>query len=358
MLSALIPFLFSCTWKENRAVQNDDLLNGKNLKFEKVSEFIISSPDLTLNNVRQIAIVNFDNSKVAWINEDSNEIFITDLNGEFISKFGSRGSGPEEFGRISSYGFTEDDNIIVYDSSQDYLKLFNLNGDLLQVHQGLLKDGLFIRGYRIFTDGNHYYFGIQESGVSPSVHWQSSIIAKYDKEGNLVKTFGEYDPELVNTDALYKYVNINFDNHSNRFFTTHRTYPKIQSIPLNQERSNSSLGFVSEHFKVSDDPARLADPMHIRREKNVKQSFVGDSFLTDDYYLFHFFNWPAEYYLKRDPNLRSHFFNVYEREYPHAYLGELKLDHPPLFTISNGRIYKLVNEDPENFTIAVYEIEE
>lgn len=107
---------------------------------------------------------------------------------------------------------------------------------------------------------------------------------------------------------------------------------------------------------MSDDKPSVSAPRPVRNEKNLKQSAVGESFVSNTYFFFYHFNWTEEFWQTRDPNAKPHFLNVFQKDEPHAFLGEISLPYMPLYISPNNKAYLLEDDDPDNFTIGVYEV--
>jgi len=66
-----------------------------------------------------------------WIISES--LFIFDLNGKFLKKLGQKGGGPEEFGQVSGFSISKENNyIILYDNWKRRMMYYDLNGDFLK----------------------------------------------------------------------------------------------------------------------------------------------------------------------------------------------------------------------------------
>lgn len=193
-IQSLVILLMLTMGCSNDSEFSNDRSSDINLTFEKVDEFSIGGQDVTLDRVRNLVAANRDGSLLAWINDDKNEIILTDSRGNLVSKFGKKGRGSEEFSNIAAFGFDRNNRFIVYDSSQDFFKKFSVDGELLWIEKGLLKDGLWTRSNRIISYNNHMYLGIQESGVD--IDWKSRTVAMYNDDGQFSSLFGAYDPDL------------------------------------------------------------------------------------------------------------------------------------------------------------------
>lgn len=318
---------------------------------------IENSDEFSLDRVRNVPIINKDETKIAWINEDSWEIFITDMKGEFISSFGRSGRGPEEFQEIAAIGFDSEDNIIVFDVLQDQFKKFNIEGELIEIFGGTLDDDIWIRSRKLYVHDDKIYLSIQQSDkASDSNHWQSDTIAEYSlSDGSLIRTFGHFDPSLEGAGRLYNYVNMVYDAENRWLFTTHRTSYYVQVFDSENEEVIGRFGNQTENFSEAEDPAGMNDPMHVRHQKNLDQSFVGESFVSDEYFYLQHYRINEDVLRYSDPFHKTAFLSVYSKKDSFQFISEIELDYPPLFITSIGEIYLLKNNDPENFTVNVYE---
>lgn len=347
--------LHGCHEKEQYEINQIDKSSDYSIELLELEDIHISiEEELTLNRVRDVVITNHDESLLGFINDETNEVFVLDTDGEFIGKVGQDGTGPDELSRVSSFGFDDQNNILIYDGRQDFFKKFSLNGDLRSIQDGILEDGLWIRSQKLFIVNDHAYLGIEEAADYGGGFWNYSTMAKYDIDGRLVNTFGDYDPTLIGTGPIYKYANILVDG--NTVFTTHRTSPYVQVYELEDTNRAGHFGMQSENFLITDNEVEITDSREIRNEKNLHQSFVGENFTTEELYFFYFFNNSEEFWNTHDPNKRSHFLAVYKKTQPYEYLGELKLPHAPLMITSDNIIFLLKDDDPDNFIVSKYEI--
>ncbi|MEX0662758.1 MAG: 6-bladed beta-propeller [Balneolaceae bacterium] len=358
-LSALfivfITLITSCQNESNKINTNE----VNNFEIAIVDSFKISnSEDLILDKVRDIPVLNHDETKIAWINEDRWEVFITNLNGDYITSFGSTGSGPEEFQEIAALGFDQNDNIVVFDVLLDKFKIFNLDGELMHLFEGTLEDDLWVRSRRIYIDEESIYLGIQESDkASESNHWKSATIAEYSlTDGRFKRAFGEFDPSLSGSSRLYNDANIVTDKGHGLIFTTHRTSPYIQAIDIKTGEVTKRFGVQTENFNYAEDAARIEDPMHVRHEKNLHQSFTGESFTSNEFFYHQHYRINDDVLRFGDPFHKTPYLNIYSIKGSFQFIAEVKLDYSPLFVTSEGKIYLLKDNDPENFTVNVYEL--
>ena len=290
---------------------------------------------------------------------DKSEVFVTETTGAFITKFGARGKGPEEIQYVSSLGFDSQNNIIIHDPFLNLFKIFSIDGDLKKINRGLLENGLWDRSGKLYIYNQSIYVGIMEIEKSDNHNfWKSAIFAEYNPDCTLQKKVGGYDPALAGSDRLYKYPNIHLDKRTGYIYTTHRILPYIQVFDSKTGEHIARFGLRSPSFNMSAEEARVSDPMYIRRQKNLEQSFVGESFTSDNYFFFYFFNWTEDFYTLQDPNLKEHFVNIFQKKPPYAFLGEIQLPYAPLEVTSDNRIFLLEDDNPDNFKVGIYELVE
>jgi len=357
---AILILLAQCTGTEKDYRHfSDDRSSEYELELRKVRGFQIREHSkIDLGRIGDFIVFNEDESLMAWINESDNEIFVTDTLGNISLVIGGTGRGPEEFINISSLGFNDKNQVVVYDWEQDLIKFFNLDGRLEYTAEGLIKDELWIRSDRILFNEGRYYFGIQKANVTrnKSSYWESKLIAEYTGSGKLNHLFGGFTGEHETRDLYYNSGMIAQHQNKRHLLITHRTYHRIQVFDLESRARVATFGVKPPGFKYSDDQVTPGDPRPVRNEKNLHQTFVDNSFVSDELFYFHFFNFTNDYWELRDPNLMENYFAVYKNDKPYTFYGELKLPYTPLGVSAGGSIYMLENNDADGLDIGVYKV--
>jgi len=325
------------------------------IELNKVDEFVLSGDGITIGRIETPAIVTQRNEgkRIIFYDTALNQILVADTSGNLLHSMGSVGSGPEEFRNINSFGI-DADTIIVNDASLDLVKKFTFDGELIGMHEAMAKDNIWHRSNRLFAYQGHYYYGTQEADKSqPNNHWESGIIAKYKKNGELVEVFGSYHPSLIKTSRLYNYANL-LQRKDGDFYTTHRTSFQIQRFSGKTGELVSSFGVKSPYFKISKERPRVTDTREVKNKMNTAFSFVDDAFVSKTYLAFHFFNFTTEYWLSRNPNEKENYFQIYDLS--DNYIGDIVLPFYPLSMDDDSKIYLLEDDNPDNYTIGVYEM--
>lgn len=336
-----------------------DFSSNYNITLERIGGFTIdNNSEVRLDRMKNIVAFNHREDRIAWVNDDINRIFVTDNKGNLICAFGSSGRGPEEFLEVSIFGFNSKDHVIVYDARQAMFKQFDDNCNFVQTVAGLEDSGIWLLPNLLFTSkDNRIYVGAEErSKANERNFWKSKTIAVFDYNLNLQKVYGDFDPDLEGGSYLYSFPIVTYNRPKGQIYTMHRTAPTIQIYDEENGKFIGRFGLKSGSFSEPEDRAKLSDPMHIRRQKNLEQSFVGQSFVSENYFFFQHYRITEELLHYSDPFLRNSYFNIYDINNQYKFLGELQLHHLALYVSRAGKIYLLEDNDPDNFKIGIYEL--
>jgi len=154
--------------------------------------------------------------------------------GDFIQSIGRRGPGPGEFQNIRSMDIDSDGNIYVNDVGSTRMQVFSTDGKL----QNTILMENRVLDFRVLNNNNIVaWFGFTQKweGKNPP------LIAIYDLNGNLIKTFGESKD--------FGHPSVNFDG--NTFVSTVSKNDEIYISFIGQNRiekytSNGNLQFRAD----------------------------------------------------------------------------------------------------------------
>lgn len=325
------------------------------ITIQPTSKFTIQANNLLIGKIESPVLIHEKTGDLIYYDSIMNQILVTDSKGKLKTFFGRKGSGPKEFRHITSFGVYQD-TIYVLDANLDMIKQFNTNGILLNEYRALTKDKLWARSNRLYIHKDYVYAGVQQAEFSSSNnHWKSKIIAKYDLNGNLIGIFGDYDPTLENSSRLYKNGNITLDPKNELFYTTHRTSPYINVYDLNTQGKIARFSAISKFFNITKEEARMNDSREVRDQKILNMSAVRDHFITDDYFIFYFYNFTQDFWDTRNNEDLIFYIQVFDKE-SFKFLGEINLPHELLGVNNNDELLLIEDENPDNFTIGTYEI--
>lgn len=363
----LFPFIclfistFSnCNSTDNRVElpSSENISKATTIELTHIRDFYIEpTSEVTIDRVYDIASFNQQGNKIAWINSDKNQVFVTNTKGDHLFNFGSSGRGPEEFLEVFSVGFDSDDNVIVYDAKLDSFKKFNSLGLLVDTYDGIRDHGIFTYTRKLhFNDDFLFISAMEMEKANEKNFWKSKTVAKLNLKFELIGLMGQYDPGLTGTTFLYKYPMVTFDPENEKIYTNHRTLPFTQVFSINNSRNLGRFGLNSSSFKNAEDAALRSDPTHIRRQKNLNQSFVEESFVSGDYYFLQHSTYSEDVITYSDTFLRESYLNVFEKNPPYRFLGEIKLGSIPVHITNENQVYLLKDNNPDNFTVEVYDL--
>ena len=345
--------LAHCSGEQSQAI----LPTEKTIELDIVKKrsFNLSNGKILIGRLESPMFIKEIDGEKKYLFYDSglNNIIISDTTGLIKTNFGGVGSGPNEFRHITSFG-TAEDHVIVYDASLDVVKKFDFEGILIDSYLGLLEDKLWVRSNRLYEYNSKLIIGVQESEKSSSKnHWDSKTIALYDLKGNFQSLMGKYDPTLIGSGLLYNYANIVFDTKEGMIYTVHRTSPYIQKFDIESGELVHRFGFISDNFRISDERPNAGDPRVVKNKINIQFSFVGDPFITKDYFLFYFFSFTEEAFELRDQNALINFLQVFKKN--GEYVGDIELPFYPLGANENNEIFLLEIDSSSSIKIGVYE---
>ena|SRR6056297_2830270 len=355
-----ISMFSNCNSADNRVElsSSENISKTTSIELSHIRDFYIEpTSEVTIDRVHNIALFNQQGDKIAWINSDKNQVFVTDTIGTHLFNFGSTGRGPKEFLEIFSVGFDSENNVIVYDAKLDLFKKFNSSGVFVVTYAGIRDHGIFASSRKLLFDDGHLYISVMEMEKSNDKNfWKSKTIAKLDQNFELVELVGQFDPQLNGTTFLYKYPMVTIDPGNENIYTTHRTLPFIQVFGINDLRYKDRFGLTSSSFKNAEESALRSDPIHVRRQKNLNQSFVEESFVSGEFFFLQHSTYSADVITYGDTFLRQPYLNVFEKNHPHRFLGEMKMESIPIHITNENQIYLLKDNNPDNFTVEVYDL--
>ena len=130
-----------------------------------------------------------------FIENRDQQIWMFDHSGELVGIIGGRGRGPEEFTQISGVFVDEKNRIIVTDGRQNLVKIFDLNGELINTFSLFDDEELYISSRDIHVHDDILYLQVAEAEYLAEIH-KSRLIARYDLSGAFIDLIGRTDPSI------------------------------------------------------------------------------------------------------------------------------------------------------------------
>ncbi len=321
----------------------------------KVRQYTINSRDsVSIGRLRPLFKSNNDGSLYAFLDEIHQSIILTDSLGNVNNEIGKKGKGPEEFVQISGFSIDEKNNVIIHDGMQYVLKIFDNQGRLNQSFE-ITPPDLHITYDALVTHNEHIFFGAIETKYFSDL-WQagnSKNIIQYNYNGLFIGSFGKYDTLTSNSNNYELFANISLDRKNNRIYTARTNAYIIEGWDIATKKKVRVIDqkpnlFTFHKKKTTPD---LPIPEIMKRSIGATYSSL---FITEHYvYLYMaknteaFVNSP-----NRDYSKKEHALAMYSKA--GKLLAETKLDHV-LANIIDDKLHLIENDDPDNYTIGVYE---
>lgn len=343
----------------------DNFSESKNLnqelRLQKVDTFELqkedSLSDRKIGQIREYLLKKHPSENIYAFYDKIFKQFLISRGSKIFSIIGGKGRGPKEFVDISSYNFDEEGNLVVHDNGLGLIKTFDLSGELIHTTKVQPSKKFAIIGQYLYTFQGQYVFGILQHEYLSNLDeaWNSSLAGFYSKEGKITESFGVYDPYIKSIKHYDVYSVINVDRDNSILLSTQGTIYRIQMYDLNTKERIAYFGYKSSNFKEIDEEIDSHEPLSIRKEKSINQSFTSGVYFTSKYVILAFQNLSMEWFTSSDPRTKQYYIAVYDRE-TKDFLDELLLPYP-LANIMDGRLYLLENDNPVEYTLGIYELE-
>ena len=350
-------FLVACA--ENRDTPNSEIVNkDQQVELHKTGELIIQNKlegDFPMARLRHNFTTNQDMSEFIFYDEVNRQFFVTNKSGTVERVISREGRGPGELSNVASFTTNKSEQLIVYDGGQLLMKKFDLHGETFsefevdQAEYAIVNRSIVANNDRFYTPilKTEYFGDLTQS-------WQSSLVGEFNYEGELIEIIGEYDSNLRDGRFYSPFPLINVDFKNDLLFSSHSNDYRIQVTNLKNGEHVTLFGIKSENFRKADDNISQFQSQAEIQEQSIGLSFVGDIYLTERYLLLHFENVTEEFYQTRDHNEKNHFLKVYDRK-THEFYNELELPNI-IGQVVDNNIYLIEDDNPEHYTIGVYEI--
>jgi len=356
----LLLFLFlSCNnseSNENISEFQESEVSKKNIELKLHDRITLSVPDSVV-----IAAPNYtfemdrNGERMAFFDVMTYRFLIFDKDGKFLHSLGRDGRGPEEFMMVYSYAFDEKGNFIVYDDGLKMLKIFD---DTYQIQNSISikNDEYYFASHKLFAEDGFILTGILETKFAgPSRKdevWKSRIVSQLTYDGAGGEVFGIYDPYLKQiVPSTYRPVLFMGDE---MLYTSHSNSYRIQVFNLDSKKREHYFGYRSENFGHLEEEIDPREPLETRFRKGFEESSTRMIHADDDYVYHYFINGTEQWLEAKDLSALKNHLVVYDK-LNRQFIGEIVLPHRLSYARDN-RFYLLENEDPDQFTIGIYEV--
>lgn len=327
------------------------------LKIKYIRSFQFRNPsDATvIANLFSSFTINNDGSRLAFYDLLYNHIVITDNIGNLLFIVGKQGKGPQEFIDISSWNFDDYDNLIIFDQGQRMVKIFDQRGEHIKSVKVFSNEELLEYSRILFARDSLIYMGVLEARYSNFENIEDSkLIGVLDYNGKLRKLIGTYDPYVTLATMYTSQPIFDIDFQKRKIYSSHMNSYRIQIFNLKANNRLAYFGYKSPHFIESAEEISPFAPKYKRREMALNQSFTKGLYVTDKYILLYFYNLTEKWYKTRSPIDKEYFISIFDKK-KHNFIGEIRLPFS-LGSVHNNRLYLVENNNPDNYTVGIYEL--
>lgn len=331
--------------------------NGSQLDLLKVDEVQIDtkSDEVEVARLKWRIETNESGSKYVFHDLVLAKFIVINSDGEILSQFGGKGRGPTEFLQVLSYTVDENERVIAFDESQKLIKIFTIDGALVNTFQVLSNENLSETGLFLEARDGVIYMGILENRyLASGEQWKSNLIAKYDYQGNFLGFIGRYDKGIKDSNFYGHGVvfGINFD--TGKLYSTHMDMNSIQVYDIKSGERENYFIYDETHFQSSKREIRVNMNPGVRNELLATQSITRGLISTDTHLLHTYQNSSVDWYTTRDPDELTNYLTIYDGS-RNNFLDEIEIPGN-LAGSFNNQLFVIEDTNPDNFTFGVYEL--
>lgn len=357
---SLILFTGACLETDSSEFYVSKIIDQE-LFIEKIDEIILNytaldETDPKIGRLRPEFVANHDNSLFAFYDELNHHFVISNDQGEILHFVSKRGRGPGELMSVLGYNFDEENRIIAYDGNQKMIKIYDLNGEYNS-------DVEIDRTTRLV--GNRYLFVSNENIIVPVINsefqsiglenvWRSELIGIFEYDGKFLDSFGTYDPHLENPNSYLVFPIMDADLQKNQILSGHPDQYSMQLYDLGKKDRLAWFGLKTENFNQSEEYIDAQQSHQAIRLQAKDLSWTSGVYFLSDYLLNFFVILTEDFQQTRDHNEKIHYITLYDRNTYDSY-GEIELPYY-LGSVIEDQLYLIEDDNPEQYTIGVYEI--
>ncbi|MEX0595442.1 MAG: 6-bladed beta-propeller [Candidatus Paceibacterota bacterium] len=105
----------------------------KELDLEKLEEITLEVQEPIFGRFLEIFRVSKDGKYFLFNDLSQQKAYVFTSNGGFVNRIGESGKGPKGIVGLYGFDFTEENEVFIYDSSQRMVKIFDIDGSLINV---------------------------------------------------------------------------------------------------------------------------------------------------------------------------------------------------------------------------------
>jgi len=325
------------------------------LEIQKVDSIVLDSGEHLIGQFREEMQIGPEGKILSFTDLMNQQIYLFDSRGNLINIIGGMGSGPEEFRQIIAQT-VDDERVIVVDESTLLLKVFSIEGELLNEARIFEDENLFIVWWDTFLEGDTIYLQIIET-EKMNREYNSSVVAKIDlKSGELLDLAGRYDPVIETSNDQHHYQHFTLDENAELLYTSSNKFPSVQVFDL---KSGNRVDYFKaaqiKQWKELKEKVKATMPRDEIRRIVTGTSYINGIEVTDRFILQSFQTLNNEWWQTKDFLAKDNFLSVYDKS-GNTYYGTIPINGV-VGDVHDNQLYIIEDTNPDNYTIGVYEIE-
>lgn len=352
--------IISCSNKDKGGYYHSRLID-KDISLEKVEEFTIHSnadSDHTIGRIRFSFATNSEGSQHAFYDEMKKQFLITDNEGEIQKVIGQEGRGHGEIVGSAGFDFDGQNQLVMMDDKQLLLQVFDLDGNIIKSTK-IDREDFSMGGRDLVANEGNIYVGVMDMTLLGNLREEahkSKLAAIYNYDGELVDTVGTYDPTVkeAKTYNLFSVINVDFED-SLLLGIQHHNY-RIQLYDLSSKERIAWFGRKTKNYRELQENISSQMPREKINEISAGTSTGIRAYAMSDYIILYFETLTESFFDTESFNDKKGYLAIYDDETYDSY-GDIALPYT-LGDISNGKIYLIENDNPDKFTIGIYELTE
>lgn len=326
--------------------------NGK-IELVKVDSIVLDPGDQMIGRFLEYMRVNDEGTVLLFADLMNQQLFLFNRQGKLINTIGSEGSGPEEFLQIISFD-VDDGRVVVADESLYVVKIFSLEGELLNSFRLFEGEDLVITSFDTHVADRWLYVPVVELKYSNEKS-KSAIVAKIDlNTGGVAGLIGKYDPYVKVSNHYHNIQRFAIDEKNQQIITSPNKSPRIQIIDLASDMR------IKYFFAETPDWQPLREKVEaMMTRQQIREMTRGSSHVnnisTNERFIFQSFQTLTKQFQEtKDPLAKKNMMALYNRN-GEAFYGTVEL--PGLLGAVHGdQLFIIENVNPDQYTIGIYEI--
>lgn len=327
-------------------------------EINKVNTFTIKSDtsDFIIGRLAPFFEFNFDVNRYSFYDEVFSRFVITDTLGYVLETISKKGRGPDELLKVTSFNYDEKNNLVVYDGGQFLVKIFDTVGKVVNSFEPEMPEYAIASRNLVAYNGD-IIFGIIETKYLRDLRTAASskILKITDYDGSFIRAFGSYDSLTNQSNISSIFPVLALERGTNNIYIVQTNSYIIQVLDLVTGVRKKVIRVKPPNFNAGNEYISPYLSIAEIQEKSVGLSYTSQVYVTAQGIVLYYENMTESWNRTRNHNDKVHYIAFYDRK--GNLLDELKVPFRVANIISD-KLFLIENDNPDNYTIGVYRIDE